>query len=51
MNLKKSNSALSELNQNERLQIITAYKIKRESFNHFIEIQGEGQTVKFNSSP
>ena len=44
--LEKINSALSELDQNERLQIITAYKIKRESFNHFIEIQGNIKSRK-----
>ncbi len=44
--LEKINSALSELDQNERLQIITAYKIKRESFNHFIEIQGDIKSRK-----
>jgi len=44
--LKKINSAISELDENERLQLITVYKIKQESFKHFIEVQGDIKSRK-----
>ena len=44
--LKKINSAISELDENERLQLITGYKIKEESFKHFIEVQGDIKSRK-----
>ena len=44
--LNKINSAISKLDENERLQIITIYKIKQEPFNHFIEIQGDIKSRK-----
>ncbi len=44
--LKKINSAISELDKNERLQLITVYKIKQESFKHFIEVQGDIKSRK-----
>jgi len=44
--LKKINSAILELDDNERLQLITVYKIKQESFKHFIEVQGDIKSRK-----
>ena len=44
--LEKINSAISELDENERLQLITVYKIKQESFKHFIEVQGDIKSRK-----
>ena len=44
--LEKINSAISELDENERLQLITIYKIKQESFKHFIEVQGDIKSRK-----
>ncbi len=44
--LEKINSALSKLDENERLQLITVYKIKQESFKHFIEVQGDIKSRK-----
>ncbi len=43
---EKINSAISELDENERLQLITIYKIKQESFKHFIEVQGDIKSRK-----
>ena len=39
-------SAISKLDENERLQIITIYQIKEEPFNHFIEVQGDIKSRK-----
>ena len=44
--LDKINSAISKLDENERLQIITIYQIKEEPFNHFIEVQGDIKSRK-----
>jgi len=44
--LEKINSAILELDDNERLQLITVYKIKQESFKHFIEVQGDIKSRK-----
>ena len=44
--LDKINSAISKLDENERLQIITIYNIKEEPFNHFIEVQGDIKSRK-----
>ncbi len=44
--LEKINSAISNLDENERLQLITVYKIEEEAFKHFIEVQGDIKSRK-----
>ena len=44
--LEKINAAISKLDPNERLPLITVYKMRVESFYHFIEVQGNIKSRK-----